>query len=146
MEIAMKLEDSPVDENAVTMTQIQTQLENLKLQLQYIKKGKEHREEVWCNRCRTEGHTKDHCSYFLNYLLSSAPNPLSYGGIPWHRICQVYGHRHEDCGYMQKMVMKTMNLYCTFCQSIGHEDKDYHTYDLLHDRTIDMYYVNGEDH
>ena len=37
----MKLEASPVRENAVRMNQIQTQLENLTLQLQDIKKGKE---------------------------------------------------------------------------------------------------------
>ena len=40
LEIAMKLEASPVGENAVGMNQIQVQLENLMLQLQYIKKEK----------------------------------------------------------------------------------------------------------
>ena len=64
LQITMKLEDSPVGENATHMNQIQTQLENMTLQLQDIKKGKEHRKEVWCTRCRTEGHQKDQCPDF----------------------------------------------------------------------------------
>ena len=61
LEITMKLEASLVEENAVGMNQIQTQLENLKLQLQYIKKGKEKCEDLWCTRCHVDGHTKDTC-------------------------------------------------------------------------------------
>ena len=43
LEIAMKLEASPIEENAASMNQIQAQLVNLTLQLQDIKKGKENR-------------------------------------------------------------------------------------------------------
>ena len=142
----MRLEASPVGKNAVSMNQIQTQLVNLTLQFQDIKKGKEHHEEVWCTRCHMEGHLKDQYLDFQNYLLSGAPNPLSYGGMPWCHIFQVYGHRYEDCGYMQKMVVNSVNLYYTFCRSIGNEYKDYHTYDLIQDIIIDMYYVKGEYH
>ena len=81
LEIVMKLEASPVGENVVGMTQIQTHLVNLTLQLQDIKKGKEHREELWCTRCCTDGHTKDNYPDFRNYLLSGAPNPLSCGNV-----------------------------------------------------------------
>ena len=59
LEIAMKLEASPIGENVVGMNQIQVQLENLTLQLQDIKKVKENHEYIWCTRCRTDGHTKD---------------------------------------------------------------------------------------
>ena len=114
MEIAMKLEYFPIGNNAISMNDFQNQLANLTLQLQDIKKGKEHRKKFWCTQCHIEGHTKDRCPYFWNYLLSGAPNPLSCGSIPSCCICQVYGHRHEDCGYMQKMVTKPTNLYCTF--------------------------------
>ena len=55
----MKLEASPIAENAVGMPQIQAQLMNLMLQLQDIKKGKDHHEEVSCTQCRIDGHTKD---------------------------------------------------------------------------------------
>ena len=126
----MKLEASPIGENAVGMNQIQTQLENLTLQLQDIKKGKEQHEDIWCIRCRTDGHTKDTCPYFQNYMLSGASNHLSCGNIPSCRIFQVYGHRHKECGYMQNMVMKPTNLYCS--------------YNLLQERTYDLYYVKGE--
>ena len=60
----MKLEASPVGENAIMMSQIQTQLENLTLQLQDIKKGKEQHEDLWCTRFRVDGHTKDTFPYF----------------------------------------------------------------------------------
>ena len=64
LEIAMKLEASPVGENVVGMNQIQTQLTNLMLQLQDIKKGKENHKELWCTRGHAEGHTKDN---FLDF-------------------------------------------------------------------------------
>ena len=58
-EIAMKLETSPIGESGIGMSQIQSQLMNLTIQLQDIKKGKDVCEEVWCNQCRSEGHNKD---------------------------------------------------------------------------------------
>ena len=109
LETAMKLEASPVGESAVKMNQIQVQLTNLTLQLQDIKKGKEDHNDLWCTHCHEGGHTKDTCPTFQNYLLSGAPNPLSYAGAPWCCICQVYGHRHENCDYIQKMVTKAEN-------------------------------------
>ena len=65
----MKLEASPIAKASVGMTQIQNQLAQLTLQLQDIKKGKEVREEVWCTKCRTEGHSKEHCPVFVEYLV-----------------------------------------------------------------------------
>ena len=72
----MKLEASPLQEASAGMAQIQSQLANLTLQLQDIKKGKEIREEVWCTKCRTEGHSKEHCLVYAEYLAAGAPNPL----------------------------------------------------------------------
>ena len=51
LEIAMKLEDSPVDEIGIGIIHIQSQLVNLTIQLHDIKKWKEGHEEVWCNEC-----------------------------------------------------------------------------------------------
>ena len=45
LEIAMKLEASPIGETGIGMAQIQNQLANLTLQLQDMKKRKEVREE-----------------------------------------------------------------------------------------------------
>ena len=58
LEIAMKMEASSIAEASVGMLNIHNQLTNLTLQLHDMKKGKEVREEVWCTRCKTEGHSK----------------------------------------------------------------------------------------
>ena len=46
LELAMKFESSPVGETSDGMMQIQSQLANLMLKLQDIKKGKEVQEEI----------------------------------------------------------------------------------------------------
>ena len=106
LETAMKLEALPVGETAVRMNHIRAQLANMMLQLQYIKKSKEDRDDIWCTRCHASKHTKDTCPAFQNHLLLGCLNPLSSVDAPWCHICQVYGHQHENCVYMQKMVTK----------------------------------------
>ena len=59
LEIAMRLEASPMSESTLGMDQLQQQLVNITLELQSLKKGKEVREEIWCTRCQTEGHSKE---------------------------------------------------------------------------------------
>ena len=142
----MKLEASPIRESVVRTNQIQAQLANLTLQLQDIRKGKEKHADIWCTRCHVNGHTKYTFLDFRNYLLYGSANSLSSGCMPWCHICQFYGHRHEECSYMQKMVSKPANLYCSFCRSIGHEDRDCRAYDLLQVRTYDSYFMKGEGH
>ena len=87
LELAMKLESSPIDDGATGMLYIQSQLANLMIQLQDIKKGKEAQEYLWCTKCRTNGHTKDNYSTYMNYISSGPPNLLSSHGLPWCRIC-----------------------------------------------------------
>ena len=137
----MKLEASLVGETTIGMNQSQVQLGNLTVQLKDIKKTKEDRDDIWCTHCHANGHTKDTCLTFQNYLLSRAPSPLSGAGAPWCCIFQVYGHRHENCDHMQKMVTKEESLYYTFCRSVGHDEKNCHAYDLLQERTYDSYFV-----
>ena len=115
LEATMKLEASPVGENVFGMNQIQEYLANLTLQLQEIKKAKEDRDDIWCTHFHAGGHTNDACLTFQNYLLSGAPNPLIRVGAPWCPIYQVYGHRNENCDYMQKMVSIAERLYYTLC-------------------------------
>ena len=91
LEIAMKLEASPVSKTKVGMNQIQSQLENMAIQLQDIKMGKDIHEYVWCTRCRTKGNHKDQCLKFYEYLQDDAPNPFSQGILPWCRIYQTRG-------------------------------------------------------
>ena len=46
---------------------------------------------------------------------------------------------------MQNMVTKAENLYCTFCQSVRHDDKKCWSYDFLQERTYDLYFLKGKD-
>ena len=64
LEIAMKLETTPVGDN-FGIAQIQAQLAkmDLALELHDMKKGKSIQEEVWCTRCKTEGHEKEQCPH-----------------------------------------------------------------------------------
>jgi hypothetical protein len=45
---------------------------------------------------------------------------------------------------MQKYVQTPTNIYCTFCKSVGHDEKDCRAYDLLHERSRDTYKIQGE--
>ena len=126
----MKLEASPIGDGAAGMVQIQSQLANLTIQLQDIKKGKESHEYLWCTKCRMDGHTKDNYLTFMNYVTFGAPNPLNGQGLPWCHICQSRGHRDEECVYLQKIVSTPANLICKFCKSVGHEKKYCRSYQL----------------
>jgi hypothetical protein len=45
---------------------------------------------------------------------------------------------------MKKYVQTPTKLYCTFCKSMGHDEKDYRAYDLLHEISRDIYKIQGE--
>jgi hypothetical protein len=45
---------------------------------------------------------------------------------------------------MHKYVQTPKNLYCTFCKSVAHDDRDYRAYDLMHERSRDVYKIQGE--
>jgi hypothetical protein len=84
LEITMKLESSPMGESSSCMSQILSQLTGLSLQVEDMKKdkGKDKMEDVWCVRCRSEGHNKEHCPLFHEYLASGAPSPLKQVNLP----------------------------------------------------------------
>lgn len=109
-----------------------------------MKKGKEVREEVWCTRCKTEGHSREHCHVFAEYLASSAPNPLPQAQGPWCEICRVNGHRPQDFPLLQKYVQTSKNLFCTFCKSVGHDDHHCRDYELMVERTQDVYAMQSD--
>jgi hypothetical protein len=78
LEISMKLEETPVGEFSPGMSHILNQLTSLSLKVEDMKKdkGKEKREDIWCIKCKAEGHDKENCPLFNEYLSSGAPNPL----------------------------------------------------------------------
>jgi DnaJ-class molecular chaperone len=92
LEIAMKLEASPIGETSSGMSQIQNQLTTLTLELQSMKNGKEQRyeprHEVWCTGCKGEGHDHEHCPLLCDYLNSGAPNSINQNQAPWCKICR----------------------------------------------------------
>ena len=144
LEIAMRLEASLMSESTLGMDQIQKQLVNITLELQSLKKGKEVREEIWYTRCRTEGHSKEQCPVFAQYLASGTPNPLPQIGGLWCKICKQGGHRPQDCHMVQKYTKTPKNLYCTFCSLVGHDDSHFRALDMMMERTQDVYAMQSE--
>jgi hypothetical protein len=145
LDIAMKLEATLVGESSPGMSQILNQLPSLYLQVEDMKKdkGKEKREDIWCIRWKSEGHDKEHCSLFNEYLASRAPNPLKQDTLPWCEVC-INRHRPGECHYMHKYVQTPTNLYFTFCKSVGHDERDFRAYDLVHERSRNTYIIQGE--
>jgi hypothetical protein len=141
----MKLESAPMGESSSGMSQILIQLTSLSLQVEDMKKdkGKDKREDIWCVKCRSKGHEKEHCPLFHEYFFGGALIPLKQVTLPWCEVCR-NRHHPRQCNYMQKYVQKPKNLYCMFCKSIGHDDRDCRAYDLMHERSINMYKVQGE--
>jgi hypothetical protein len=80
----MKLESTPMEESSSGMTQILSQLTSLSLQVKDMKnnKGNDKREDIWCIRCKSEGHDKEHCPLFHEYLASRAPSPFKQVTLP----------------------------------------------------------------
>jgi hypothetical protein len=114
LEIAMKLEASPIGDSG-GMAQVQTQLVSLTIQLAELTKGKEKQEQVWCTKCRTEGHHKDECPTFAQYLVTGAPNPLPGGG--YCEICKKWGHHPngvsitaEISEYTKKLILQLLQV------------------------------------
>jgi hypothetical protein len=145
LKITMKLESTPMGESSSSMSQILSQLTSLSLQVEDMKKdkGKYKREDIWCVICRSKGHGKEHYPLFHEYLVSRASIPLKQVTLPWCEVCRNRHHTGE-CYYMKTYIQTPTNLYCTFCKLVGHEDKDFMSYDLMHERSRDVYTIQGE--
>ena len=144
LEMAMKLEASPLAESSTGMATLQNQLANLTLQLHELKKGKEVAQDIWCIKCKTQGNTKYNCPVFVEYLAARAPNPLPQTHGPWCEICKTRGHLPHQCPLLQKYVQTPKNLYCVFCKSVGHDEHDCRAYDLMVGAKQDLYRVQSE--
>ena len=139
----MKLETTPVKDNS-GIAQIQAQLAEMALELRDMKKWKSTREEVWCTRCRTEGHDKEQCPTLRNYLNTGAPN-LFNPNVLYCEICRTsHQHRLEDCYLLQRYVQVPKNPYCKFYKSVGHNEDECRSFDLMRERTYDAYRVQND--
>lgn len=55
---------------------------------------------IWCLKCKSHGHDKDHCLVFKNYIIGGGHVPLkpkanvgmSMVVVLWYTIFQVTGH------------------------------------------------------
>jgi hypothetical protein len=47
---------------------------------------------------------------------------------------------------MKKYAQTPMNLYYTFCKTVGHDDRDCRAFDLMQERSRDIYNIKGEVH
>jgi hypothetical protein len=47
---------------------------------------------------------------------------------------------------MQKYVQTPTKLYFTFCKSVGHDDRYFIAYDLMHKISRNIYKIQGEVH
>jgi hypothetical protein len=64
-------------------------------------KSKDKRESIWCTTCRMEGHHKNECPTFAQYMAVGIPNPLPTRGL-WCKIYKKPGHDPYDFPIMQK--------------------------------------------
>jgi hypothetical protein len=46
---------------------------------------------------------------------------------------------------MHKYQITARNLYCNFLKSVGHDEKDWCTLDLMREHNVDSYIVQGEE-
>jgi hypothetical protein len=142
LQAALQLEENQYQKTDPTIEELKEDLKNLTFQLNQ-NKGKEKREVVWCTTCRTEGHHKNECPTFVQYMETGVPNPFPTGG-PWCEICKTHGHDPYHCPMMQKYQTVPKSSYCNFCKSVGHDDKDCRTMELMRERTSDTYRVQEE--
>ena len=130
LEIAMKLETAPIPDNS-SIAQIQAQLVKMSMELYEIKKRKAVREEVWCTRCKEEGHDREHYPAVREYLNTGAPSPFKQN-VLYCEICRTTGqHRPKDFYLLQRYVQTPKNPYCKFCKSVGHNEEECRSFDLM---------------
>jgi len=144
----MRLHETPMQDSNLGVQQIHAQLQNLCLEMQSLKQEKivqpEVREEVWCMKCKGQGHDRDHCLVFAKYIAGGGSMPLrpetqerlSTGPALWCIICQVAGkHVTNNYHLLQKFVQTPQQLFCNFCRSVGHDEHNCRSYELMMDRT-----------
>jgi len=111
----MRLHEIPIQDPRLGVQQIHVQLQNLCLEMQSFKKDRtprpKVREEVWCTKCKGQGHKKDHCLVFMNYLVGGGMIPLRLEAQAgpskmtslWCMVFKIGGkHTTDNCHLLQK--------------------------------------------
>lgn len=56
----------------------------------------------------------------------------STGPMLWCAIYQVDGkHVIDNCHLLHKFVPTPQHLFCNFCQSVGHDERNFRSYELI---------------
>ena len=103
----------------------------------------EKREAVWSTLCRSEGHHKNECLTFVQYLGVGMKNIFPIGG-PWCEIRKTHGNDPYHFPMMQKYKTKLKSTLCNFCNSLGHGDRNCRTLELMKEITSYSYRMQGE--
>jgi hypothetical protein len=77
---ALQLEENHYQQTDPTIEELKEDLMNLTFQLNR-NKNTEKREVIWCTACRMEGHHKNTCPTFVQYMATGMLNPLPQGGL-----------------------------------------------------------------
>ena len=114
------------------------------VEIQNLRKerGAEASPERWCIRCQVNGHTKDNCPLLTDYMQVGGPSPLQpreavgpSGLVLWCDDCRVVGlHDTNHCPHLAAYILQVKQQWCRFCRSVGHDEKNCRTYDLMIDR------------
>ena len=111
-------------------------------------RGKDGCADLWCIRCRVSGHTKDQCPLLTDYMQVGGPSPIHPGPsrepilsrpgssrpVLWCDDCRVAGlHDSNHYPRLGVYVPELKQQQCRFYQSVGHDEQNYHTYDLMMD-------------
>lgn len=148
LEIMMRLHETPIQDASLGVQQIHTELQNLFLEFQSLKKNRVVRpkvhEEVWCLKYKIQGHDKEHFPIFANYVaggglihmrLEVEAGP-STGPALWCAIRQVVGkYVTSNFHLLQKFVQTPQQLFHNFCKLVGHEESNFYSYELMMERT-----------
>lgn len=100
--------------------------------------------EVWCAKCKSQGHDKDHYLVFMNYLAWGGSMPLileAQAGpsvVPtlWCAIFQIAEkHATDNCHLLQKYTQTLQQFFYNFCRLVGNDEHTFWSYELMMDRT-----------
>jgi hypothetical protein len=80
LQAALQLEENQYQQMDPTIEELKEDLKNLTFQLNQ-NKNKDKREVVWCTACRMEGHHKNECPTFAQYMETGMPNPATTGRV-----------------------------------------------------------------
>jgi hypothetical protein len=80
LQATLQLEEIQYQQTDPTIEELKEDLKNPTFQLN-LNKNKDKREVIWCTMCRTEGHHKNECLVFTQYMVAGMSNPLPMGGL-----------------------------------------------------------------